>query len=128
MIKLKTNNSEKIDFVAEKHKQIGDFQHVYILKESGIVVVYVSIFEYNPGYYSINYLATNPAYFNQGYAKKALTKLLNILDYQYISLEVRQSNLVAIQLYKSCGFLIKSTIANYYTNPNEDGLEMIIEK
>ena len=43
-----------------------------------------------------------------------------------ISLEVRQSNLAAISLYKSLGFLEAGIRKNFYTSPKEDGIVMIL--
>ncbi len=37
-------------------------------------------------------------------------------------LEVRQSNVVARQLYEKFGFVVAGTRGNYYTNPVEDAL------
>lgn len=44
-----------------------------------------------------------------------------------IHLEVRESNISAISLYKKHGFKIISTRKKYYTNPDENGIIMMIE-
>ena len=40
----------------------------------------------------------------------------------FITLEVRESNAIAISLYKSCGFYEVGRIKQYYKHPNEDAL------
>lgn len=44
-----------------------------------------------------------------------------------IFLEVRKSNIPAINLYKKCGFIEIREIVDYYTNPKEDGIMMLKE-
>lgn len=45
-------------------------------------------------------------------------------DAEFISLEVRISNAVAISLYEKMGFLCEGRRKNFYTNPNEDAIIM----
>ncbi|HIX91420.1 MAG TPA: ribosomal protein S18-alanine N-acetyltransferase [Firmicutes bacterium] len=42
-------------------------------------------------------------------------------------LEVRESNLPAITLYKSCGFVIDGTRRGFYSNPREDAFLMSLD-
>lgn len=48
------------------------------------------------------------------------------LELKFITLEVRVSNVAAINLYKKFGFVIEGTRLRYYTNPVEDGLIMTL--
>lgn len=48
-------------------------------------------------------------------------------DVKKIFLEVRKSNIPAINLYKKCGFINIREIVDYYTNPKEDGIMMLKE-
>ena len=48
-------------------------------------------------------------------------------DVKKIFLEVRKSNIPAINLYKKCGFIEIREIVDYYTNPKEDGIMMLKE-
>lgn len=56
--------------------------------------------------------------------------LLNLFSYakesgaEFISLEVRKSNIKAIGLYKKFGFEKQGVRKNYYSNPEEDGIIM----
>jgi len=43
------------------------------------------------------------------------------------TLEVRESNLGAINLYRKCGFVVKGKRPRYYTDTNEDALVMWAE-
>jgi ribosomal-protein-alanine N-acetyltransferase len=128
MIKLELIDKEQLKFVPDKYIAIGEYQHVYVLERENQVIVYISLFEYNNNFFSINYLKTKPEFTNQGYAKIALNMMLEMLEYSYVSLEVRKSNQAAINLYLKSGFTQNKIKPNYYTNPIEDGLEMIIEK
>ena len=63
-------------------------------------------------------------------AFKIMEFLLNELkknNVKKIFLEVRKSNIPAINLYKKCGFIEIREIVDYYTNPKEDGIMMLKE-
>ena len=63
-------------------------------------------------------------------AFKIFDFLLNELkksDVKKISLEVRKSNIPAINLYKKCGFINIREIVDYYNNPKENGIMMLKE-
>ena len=66
--------------------------------------------------------------------KKIAFKIMEFLledlqknDVKKIFLEVRKSNIPAINLYKKCGFIEIREIVDYYTNPKEDGIMMLKE-
>lgn len=63
-------------------------------------------------------------------AFKIFEFLLNELkksDVKKIFLEVRKSNIPAINLYKKCGFIDIREIIDYYSNPKENGIMMLKE-
>ena len=63
-------------------------------------------------------------------AFKIFDFLLNELkksDVKKIFLEVRKSNIPAINLYKKCGFINIREIVDYYNNPKENGIMMLKE-
>lgn len=66
----------------------------------------------------IDYILVKKEYTRKGIGKK----LIEILPNFDISLEVRKSNKVAIDFYKSCGFKIVAERKNYYGK--EDGYLM----
>ncbi len=51
-------------------------------------------------------------------------RLAQRLACEMIQLEVRESNAVARQLYRSRGFAEDAVRRNFYTNPREDGIQM----
>ncbi|WP_313961153.1 ribosomal protein S18-alanine N-acetyltransferase [uncultured Parvimonas sp.] len=48
-------------------------------------------------------------------------------DVKKIFLEVRKNNILAINLYKKCGFIDIREIVDYYSNPKENGIMMLKE-
>ena len=63
-------------------------------------------------------------------AFKIMEFLLNELkknNIKKIFLEVRKSNIPAINLYKKCGFIDIREIVDYYSNPKENGIMMLKE-
>ena len=70
-------------------------------------------------------LAVLPEFRRLGIGKELVKQLINALQSrsaQSLSLEVRQSNVPAIQLYESLGFLQVGLRPNYYKNPKENAL------
>lgn len=69
-------------------------------------------------------IATLPKFRQKGVACALLEKMLND-DYTKVFLEVRKSNVPAINLYKKFGFEEINRRKNYYSNPTEDAIIMI---
>ena len=68
-----------------------------------------------------------PEYRKNGIGTKIVNKLIDFSiekSLSFISLEVRVSNTVAINLYKKMGFEEKGARKNFYSNPTEDALIM----
>ena len=73
----------------------------------------------------INNLAVHPDYRGRGLGRALLEFVLRLwseLGASHATLEVRRSNEVAINLYRSLGFTVAGTRRNYYTEPVEDAL------
>lgn len=71
----------------------------------------------------INQVAVRENFRRQGIAKKLLEELLRQLEMQDIkavTLEVRKSNLAAVSLYESFGFVLEGQRKNFYEKPTED--------
>ncbi len=68
-------------------------------------------------------VAVAPKFRRQGIAEALIEKLIE-LPYDVILLEVRESNLAALQLYKKCGFAIDGIRKNYYSAPVENAVLM----
>ena len=76
----------------------------------------------------ITNIATHPDYRRQGYGKaivQALVKHAKLNGLDSISLEVRESNRAAIDLYTKEGFKIEGKRKDFYTKPTENALIMI---
>jgi ribosomal-protein-alanine N-acetyltransferase len=79
----------------------------------------------------INTLAVAPAARRQGLATTLLEHVLGEAveaGATRATLEVRASNLAAINLYERLGFHVAARRPNYYTKPEEDGLILWREK
>ena len=72
-------------------------------------------------------IAVSPKERGQGYGRKLMEVLAADArknKVPAVTLEVRASNISAINLYKSCGFEITAVRRQYYTKPIEDALIM----
>lgn len=70
-------------------------------------------------------LAVRKDFRRQGVAKALLEKVIETAkenDLSFVTLEVRESNTSAINLYKSFGFSKQGVRKNFYRNPQENGL------
>lgn len=74
-------------------------------------------------------IAVDRAHRRQGHGYFLLTHFvqrLSELSVHNIFLEVRESNVPALSLYKKVGFQISGLRPNYYRNPQENGLLMTL--
>ncbi|MFP4478188.1 MAG: ribosomal protein S18-alanine N-acetyltransferase [Candidatus Izemoplasmatales bacterium] len=98
---------------------------IYGIYESNVLVGYIIIW-LDEDKSQIFSMLIKEDYRRQAYAYKALNQLEEILKEKKISewtLEVRQTNQAAINLYKKVGFKEVSIRKNYYSN-NENALLM----
>lgn len=89
-----------------------------------ILVGYGSVFiAANESY--INNIAVLKEYRKQGIASEILMKILELSsDCDFVTLEVRESNLPAIALYQKHGFKQVAVRKNYYSEPVENAIIM----
>lgn len=76
----------------------------------------------------ITNIATHPDYRRQGYGRaivEALIKYARMNGLDSVSLEVRESNKAAIDLYMKLGFKVEGKRKDFYTKPTESALIMI---
>ena len=74
---------------------------------------------------SLTDIAVNPDYRGRGFSKALMTELLSEAikrDMQFVTLEVRESNISAVNLYRSFGFEDVGKRPRYYKDPVEDAL------
>ncbi len=90
------------------------------------VVAYVGLWKiYDEGH--ITNVAVLPSYRGLGLSKLLLNNLFEICKNNGIvrlTLEVRESNLVALNLYQHIGFISSGRRPRYYSNPIEDAIIM----
>jgi [ribosomal protein S18]-alanine N-acetyltransferase len=75
-------------------------------------------------------IGTRPECRRAGLARSLLANLVEAGkkgDTRLILLEVRASNNAALSLYQSLGFALARVRRNYYENPSEDALELMLE-
>lgn len=108
--------------------QLPDDMHIFIaaFDDVGNVLGYVGMmYVLDEGY--ISNVAISPEYRRRGIADKlieALVSRANDKDLSFVTLEVRQSNAPAIELYRKNGFSNVGLRKNYYTQPTEDAILM----
>jgi ribosomal-protein-alanine N-acetyltransferase len=78
----------------------------------------------------INNVAVREGYRRSGIGRDLLTRILaegKLLGVPTAFLELRAGNAGALALYEKCGFRVASRRKNYYSEPVEDALVMIIQ-
>ena len=86
----------------------NDCSHIYVAVEQADIIR----------------VAVLPEYRRQGIAEKLLLKSFEVNETDAIFLDVRESNLPAINLYKLLGFVDTGIRKDYYSNPTENAVLM----
>ena len=108
--------------------QLPDDMHMFIaaIGDDGQVLGYVGMmYVLDEGY--ISNVAVSPEHRRLGIADtliNALSDRANEKDLSFVTLEVRKSNVPAIELYIKNGFSEVGLRKNYYTKPTEDAILM----
>jgi len=100
-----------------------------IVREPGSQVVGYVIFWKIGEEVQVNNIAIHPDFRRRGLGEALLRKVISWVKQQgaqYITLEVRQSNLAAQALYFKLGFKTVGIRRFYYSNPAEDALVMML--
>ncbi len=95
-----------------------------IVEEEGQVLGYGGL-QFAASEFYITNIAVHPDHRRKGVGRalvKALVGWADQQDGEFVSLEVRPSNLGAIRLYESLGFVQVGQRKNFYSCPKEDGL------
>lgn len=96
--------------------------HFYIAKVNNEAAGYIGVQIFSGEGYVTN-VATLPEYRKQGIARALMERALeNEMD--FLTLEVRKSNLPAISLYRKLGFEEVGIRPNFYREPKEDAVLM----
>ncbi len=93
-----------------------------LFEQDGVIKGYAGLqIVLDEGY--ITNVAVSPSFRRQGVARALMEELLKKLDtLSFISLEVRESNTAAINLYSGLGFKEEGKRKNFYDAPKEDAL------
>lgn len=108
--------------------QLPDDMHMFIaaIRDDGQVLGYVGMmYVLDEGY--ISNVAVSPEHRRLGIADALINALIdraNEKDLSFVTLEVRKSNVPAIELYIKNGFSEVGLRKNYYTKPTEDAILM----
>ena len=117
---LFTSTWKMDDFLYEMNE--NPFSQMFVWEEDSEIVGYMGIwiiFEHA----QLTNLAVNKKYQGKGYGRKLLEMGISLCQEagcEIMTLEVRQSNVVAKSLYQSCGFEKVSVKKDYYQDNHED--------
>lgn len=101
-----------------------NFTHYFVAEKEGELLGYCGI-QVMAGEGYITNVAVKPQHRKQGFGLKILEELLNFSESEkldFITLEVRESNFPAINLYKKMGFREVGKRPNFYRDPRENAL------
>lgn len=111
-----------------KELKATDLAKIFVLWLDDEIVGFVSLREiFERG--EITNLAVKSSYQSKGYGRKLLRFALDTMSNDGMEaafLEVRVSNLKALELYKSEGFIIMRKRKSYYSDNYEDAYEMAV--
>ncbi len=102
------------------------FARFFIALLNGEVVGYIGSHNVLGEVYITN-VAVFPQYRNKGIGEKLIKKLVEAVESEkadFITLEVRKSNISAIKLYEKCGFCAVGERKSFYEKPCEDAVLM----
>jgi ribosomal-protein-alanine N-acetyltransferase len=100
--------------------------HGFIAENGGQVLGYIMFYNLAPEIQILN-VAVRKSARNQKIGSLLLESALSPGNINRVTLEVRESNLPAINLYKKFGFKIDGARKDYYKNPRENALLMSLE-
>lgn len=90
------------------------------------VVAYASLYIVKPEGYICN-IVVDEKFRNLGVATEIINKIIENsqkANLDILTLEVRESNIKAVNLYKKCGFKYVGIRKNFYSNPTENAYIM----
>lgn len=101
----------------------GKYKYIGFFKDDKLVG-YGSVFIVSNEAY-INNIAVLKEYRHRGIATEIIKEINKVSEgCEFITLEVRQSNITAVNLYKKNGFKQVAIRKNYYNNPIENAIIM----
>lgn len=110
----------KQDLSAQINNNTSHF--LVAVNENDIVMGYMGLQIFSGEGYVTN-VAVLPQYRKQGIAQSLIVEQMKN-DMEFITLEVRKSNVPAINLYTKMGFVNVGVRPKFYSNPDEDAVIM----
>lgn len=113
-------------WTAEQIEKSEDTTVFFLARDGEKVVGYGGMYTVLDEGYVTN-IGVLPEYRRKGIGSKIVKELINFSiekSLSFITLEVRVSNVAAIELYKSLEFLAVGRRKNFYSNPQEDAFIM----
>lgn len=111
-----------------------EWAHVDVLRlrgeRGGAVVAYINYWLVRDEVHLLN-LAVHPEVRRRGLGRALMDHLVAFADRhrcRYATLEVRRSNLAAIELYRAVGFKPVGVRPRYYADDDEDAVVMLLER
>ena len=95
-------------------------EHSFVVEESGQILGYILC-----SLDTIVSFAILPLARRRGLGKKLLARALKTFTGP-VRLQVRKSNQVAMRMYMLAGFVVERELFNVYSNPRENGYEMVL--
>lgn len=105
---------------------MSPLSHFYVCTEDEKVVGYMGMYAV-AGEGSVTNVAVHPDSRGKGYGRALVENAIAVgerLGLEYITLEVRESNLTAQKLYEKCGFQKVGVRKNFYSFPKEHAVIM----
>lgn len=106
----------------------SDYSHMIVAKSCGIVLGYVGMYSVqNEGY--VYNIAVDQNSRGSGVGTCLMENLIEKarkLNLAFLSLEVRESNIPAINLYSKLNFVNQGIRKNFYSKPNENAIIMTV--
>ena len=104
----------------------NSYDRIYVLEDEDEIRGYINTRDMG-GDVDLMSICVSPAYRRRGYASLLMERILTD-PYKQIILEVRESNTPAISLYEKFGFEKYARRTEYYNNPVEDAIIMILRR
>jgi len=111
---------------AFKEELVNDKACYLVMEEEGKLIGYGGFWKILDEGHVTN-IAIQEAYRGRGLGKRLIKAMMTTakdMNIQRVTLEVRESNEIALKVYTTLGFYIEGKRSRYYTNPSEDALIM----
>ncbi len=111
---------------AFENEMDNNLGHYFVAQQDDAVIGYAGFWQIFDEAHITN-IAILPDCRGTGYGKQLVGEVIEqarLLGVNYVTLEVRPSNAVALSLYRSFGFAVKGKRPRYYYDTGEDALIM----